>query len=387
MPRIEVLRDESRVLRRAPVRRPGRIARPAVPEFGDRSVVAQVRKVSAISNPPTVRDLGEFGLIDRINAGRIQGSAVRLGPGDDAAVLAAARGQYVVSTDMLIEGRHFRLDWSNPDEIGRKAIAQNAADIYAMGAEPVGYVIGLGLPGDTPVDFVTALADGFWAEAGRAGGSVAGGDIVHSAQLVISVTAFGDPLGERPVTRSGARVGGTVAIAGRPGWSAAGLALLSQAHQAAVDRDRDPAAGTVAAAVAAHRSPQPAYDLVRAAMGAGAPPEALTDISDGLLADLGHLAAASGVAVAVDSAPLHDPGLRLCAEELEADARQWVLTGGEDHVFAGVWAPGTAPPPGWTSIGRIEAGRGVIVDGMRYRGPAGWEAFSGSESAKSDDSR
>ncbi|NKY35278.1 thiamine-phosphate kinase [Nocardia speluncae] len=341
-----------------------------------------MRKVLAISIPPTVRDLGEFALIDRINAGRAQGPAVRLGPGDDAAVLTAARGNYVVSTDMLIEDRHFRLDWSNPDEIGRKAIAQNAADIYAMGAEPVGYVIGLGLPGDTPVDFVSRLADGFWAEAERAGGSVAGGDIVHSAQLVISVTAFGDPLGDRPVTRSGARVGGTVAIAGRPGWSAAGFALLSQAHQGVMRRHADSTAAVVVAAAAAHRAPRPAYDLVRAAMGTATPPEALTDISDGLLADLGHLAAASGVAVAVDSAALRDPDLQLCAAELEADARQWILTGGEDHVFAGVWAPGEAPPPGWTLIGRIEAGRGVAVDGALYRGAGGWEAFSGSDSAK-----
>ncbi|NKY59536.1 thiamine-phosphate kinase [Nocardia flavorosea] len=334
-----------------------------------------------------MRDLGEFALIDRINAGRTQGPAVRLGPGDDAAVLAAARGNYVVSTDMLIEDRHFRLDWSNPDEIGRKAIAQNAADIYAMGAEPVGYVIGLGVPGDTPVDFVTRLADGFWAEAERAGGSVAGGDIVHSAQLVISVTAFGDPLGDRPVTRSGAQVGGTVAIAGRPGWSAAGFALLSHAHPGVVRRNEDSTGGVVAAAVAAHRAPRPAYDLVRAAMVTGTRPEALTDISDGLLADLGHLAAASGVAVAVESVCLCDPDLELCAAELEADARQWILAGGEDHVFAGVWAAGVAPPPGWTPIGRIEAGRGVTVDGARYRGAGGWEAFSGSESAKSDHSR
>ncbi|MEU1982379.1 thiamine-phosphate kinase [Nocardia sp. NPDC019395] len=331
-----------------------------------------------------MRDLGEFALIAQINAGRTQGPAVRLGPGDDAAVLAAPRGQYVVSTDMLIEDRHFRLDWSDPEEIGRKAIAQNAADIYAMGAEPVGYVIGLGLPGETPVDFVTRLADGFWAEAARAGGSVAGGDIVRSAQLVISVTAFGDPLGGAPITRSGARAGGTVALAGRPGWSAAGFAALSGAHPEANRHHGD---SDAAVAVAAHRAPRPPYDLVRAAMAAGTPPEALTDISDGLLADLGHLAAASGVAVAVDSANLHDPDLERCAAELEADARQWILTGGEDHVFAGVWTPGVTPPSGWTPIGCIEAGQGVTVDGARYRGPTGWEAFSGTDSAKSDHSR
>ncbi|MFI5718258.1 thiamine-phosphate kinase [Nocardia sp. NPDC051750] len=343
-------------------------------------------KGRTISSEPTVRDLGEFALIDRINAGRTQAPAVRLGPGDDAAVLSAARGQYVVSTDMLIEDRHFRLDWSDPEQIGRKAIAQNAADIYAMGAEPVGYVIGLGLPGDTPVDFVTRLADGFWAEAARAGGSVAGGDIVRSAHLMISVTAFGDPLGDRPVTRSGARAGGTVAIAGRPGWSAAGFELLVRTH-GVLHRYEDSVATAVVAAAAAHRAPKPAYDLVRAAMATDNPPEALTDISDGLLADLGHLAAASGVAVSVDSTRLRDPELELCAAELEADVRQWILTGGEDHVFAGVWEPGVTPPSGWTPIGGIEPGEGVTVDGAPYRGSGGWEAFSGTDSAKSDHSR
>ncbi|MEV0106189.1 thiamine-phosphate kinase [Nocardia sp. NPDC050799] len=333
-----------------------------------------------ISTGPTVREVGEFALIARINAGREQGPAVQLGPGDDAAVLAAARGRYVVSTDMLIEDRHFRLDWSTAEDIGRKAIAQNAADIYAMGAEPVGYVVGLGVPERTPVDFVTGLADGFWAEAARAGGSIAGGDIVRSPQVVISVTAFGDPLGEEPVTRSGARPGGLLAIAGRPGWSAAGYALLAGGHS--------PESGAGAAtAVAAHRAPRPAYDLVRAAVTGAHPPVALTDISDGLLADIGHLAESSGVAIDVRSAAFRDTELAECAGLLEADARQWILTGGEDHVFAGVWPAGSPPPPGWTVIGDIEAGHGVTVDGARYRGRQGWEAFSGTDSANVGHSR
>lgn len=327
-----------------------------------------------------MREVGEFALIARINAGREQGPAVQLGPGDDAAVLAAPRGRYVVSTDMLIEDRHFRLDWSAAEEVGRKAIAQNAADIYAMGAEPVGYVVGLGVPEPTPVDFVTGLADGFWSEAARAGGSVAGGDIVRSPQVVISVTAFGDPLGEQPVTRSGARAGGILAIAGRPGWSAAGYAAL------AGGRSTEPGPG-VARAVAAHRAPRPAYDLVRTAVTGGHPPMALTDISDGLLADIGHLAESSGVAIDVRSAALHDTELAECAAFLKADARQWLLTGGEDHVFAGVWPAGSPPPPGWTVIGDIGAGHGVTVDGAPYRGPQGWEAFSGTDSANVGHSR
>ncbi|NUP28877.1 MAG: thiamine-phosphate kinase [Nocardia sp.] len=326
-----------------------------------------------------MRELGEFALIARINAGREQGPAVQLGPGDDAAVLTAARGRYAVSTDMLIEDRHFRWDWSAPVDVGRKAIAQNAADIYAMGAEPVGYVVGLGVPDRTPVEVVTAFADGLWAEAARAGGSIAGGDIVRSPQWVVSVTAFGDPLGESSVTRSGARPGGILAVAGRPGWSAAGYAVLAAGH---------PSTGPgVETAVAAHRAPRPPYDLVRDAVTGAHPPVALTDISDGLLADLGHLAESSGVAVDVRSAALRDPALEELAGFLEADARQWILTGGEDHVFAGVWPAGSVPPPGWTVVGGIDAGSGVTVDGARYSGPQGWEAFSGTDSAKPDHSR
>lgn len=327
-----------------------------------------------------MRELGEFALIARINAGREQGPAVELGPGDDAAVLAAVRGRYAVSTDMLIEDRHFRLDWSGPADIGRKAIAQNAADIYAMGAEPVGYVVGLGVPDRTPVDAVTAFADGLWAEAARAGGSIAGGDIVRSPQWVVSVTAFGDPLGGQPVTRSGARAGGILAVAGRPGWSAAGYAVLT----AGLPAESHPGAEI---AVAAHRCPRPPYDLVRSAVTGARRPVALTDVSDGLLADLGHLAESSGVAIDVVPGALRDTALEELAGALEADAQQWILTGGEDHAFAGVWPHGSVPPPGWTVVGSIDAGRGVTVDGTRYSGPQGWEAFSGTDSAKSDHSR
>ncbi|MGW0182084.1 thiamine-phosphate kinase [Nocardia sp. NPDC003345] len=332
-----------------------------------------------MSTGPTVAEMGEFALISRINRGRVQGPAVRLGPGDDAAVLTAGRGHYAVSTDMLIEDRHFRLDWSDPEDIGRKAIAQNAADIYAMGAAPTGYVIGVGIPADAPAEAVLRLADGCWDEAVRAGGSVAGGDIVRSPHWVISVTAFGDPLGCEYITRSGARPGGTVAIAGSPGWSAAGYAVLMTPDiTASAETER---------ALAAHRAPRPPYGSVRDAIRDGRPPVALTDISDGLLADLGHIADASGVAVDISFDALADPALHRCAEAVEGDVRQWILTGGEDHVFAGVWPPGSALPSGWTAIGRIDAGHGVTVDGARYEGSRGWEAFAGTDSAKSDRSR
>ncbi|WP_327120053.1 thiamine-monophosphate kinase [Nocardia sp. NBC_01730] len=344
-----------------------------------------------------MRELGEFALIDRINAGRVQAGGVLLGPGDDAAMVSAPDGRFVVTTDMLVQDRHFRLDWSSPEDIGRKAIAQNAADVVAMGAVPSAFVVAIGCPADTPLEVVDGLADGMWAEAAGVGGSIAGGDLVRSRDLVISVTAFGDLRGGAPITRADARVGDTVAIAGRLGWSAAGLAALTAGVTAA----------DLAEALAAHRIPRPPYaavlDVLHGAAGVDAQaavgssernpddPErtgssraglhALTDVSDGLLADVGHIAAASGVAIDVDSAALRDPALEQIAARLDADAAQWILTGGEDHAFVGAWAPGRALPAGWVAIGRVVAGRGVTVDGVTHAGDGGWESFHGADSA------
>ncbi|MBF6173721.1 thiamine-phosphate kinase [Nocardia blacklockiae] len=311
-----------------------------------------------------MRELGEFALIARMNGGRRQSSGVLLGPGDDAAVVAAPAGRYVVSTDMLVQDRHFRLDWSAPRDIGRKAIAQNAADVVAMGAAPSAFVVSLGCPADTPVAFVDEFVEGMWAEARRAGGSIAGGDLVRSPLLVISVTAFGDPP-DRPVLRSGARPGDIVAVAGRLGWSAAGLAVLASG----ADPEKFPEV------VAAHRVPQPPYDTVLG-MPAAAAITAMADVSDGLLADLGHLAEASAVSIDVDSAALADPALRPVADLLGADPLGWALTGGEDHAFAATFAAGQQLPEGWRAVGRVAAGTGVTVDGASWDGPGGWESFA-----------
>ncbi len=317
------------------------------------------------SSPRTVRELGEFALIARMNAGRIQAPGVLLGPGDDAAIVAAPAGRYVVTTDMLVQDRHFRLDWSDPADIGAKAIAQNAADVVAMSARPSAFVVALGCPADTPVRLVDGLVDGMWAEAARAGGSIAGGDVVRSPLLVVSVTAFGDPLLRPPVLRSGARSGDVVAVAGRLGWSAAGLAVLA----AGADRE------LFAEVVAAHRVPRPPYQAVLG-LPAVAEISALTDVSDGLLADLGHIAESSGVAIDLDSRVLVDPALEPAARALGADPLDWALTGGEDHGFAATFRAGLDLPPGWVAVGRVGTGSGITVDGVRRAGSTGWESFT-----------
>ncbi|WP_067571637.1 thiamine-phosphate kinase [Nocardia acidivorans] len=320
-----------------------------------------------------MRELGEFGLIARINAGREQGPGVLLGPGDDAAVVAAPEGRFVVTTDMLVQDRHFRLDWSGGHDIGRKAIAQNAADVVAMGATPSAFVVSFGCPPETPVDFVTDLADGMWAEAERAGASIAGGDVVRAPLLVISVTAFGDPAGREPILKSGARPGDVVAVAGLLGWSAAGLGLLLDGNDTENYRCVDTSYWSEVVAV--HKVPQPPYAAVLD-LPPGSEPTALTDVSDGLLADLGHIAESSGVAVDLDSAALADPMLDPIAQALETNALDWILAGGEDHAFAATFPESVDLPAGWVRIGRVLEGSGVTVDGAARSGPTGWESFA-----------
>ena len=153
-------------------------------------------------------------MIDAAGGGRRQPDGVTVGPGDDAAVVAMPDGRVVVTTDMLVEGRHFRLDWSTPHDVGRKAIAQNAADVESMGASTTAFVVAFGAPQDTSVAQVQELGDGMWLEAGQFGAGIVGGDLVASPQWVISVTALGDLAGRAPVLRSGARPGSAVAVAG-----------------------------------------------------------------------------------------------------------------------------------------------------------------------------
>ncbi|WP_051179129.1 thiamine-phosphate kinase [Nocardia concava] len=317
----------------------------------------------------TVGELGEFGLIALVNAGRTQTPGVLLGPGDDAAVIAAPEGRFVVTTDMLVQDRHFRTDWSSPHDIGRKAIAQNAADVVAMGAVPSAFVVGLGCPSDTPVEFVRELNDGLWAEAARAGASIAGGDMVRSPMLIISVTAFGDPR-RAPIRLSGARPGDVVAVAGKLGWSGAGLAVLT----AAADRGGD-LLDEFADVVAVHRVPQPPYEAVLE-LPDTVEITALTDVSDGLLADLGHIAESSGVAIDLETAALAVPELESVGKALGVNPLDWILAGGEDHAFAATFADTGDLPEGWIRVGRVLAGSGVTVDGTPRSGLTGWESFA-----------
>jgi thiamine-monophosphate kinase len=310
---------------------------------------------------PTLAALGEFGLIDRVTRDRPQPPTTLLGPGDDTAVVAAPDGRVVATTDVLVADVHFRFDWSTPEQIGRKAAAANFADVAAMGAVPTALLVGLAAPPDTPVATLAGLADGLWAEAAAVGAGLVGGDVVESATLVLAVTALGSLEGRAPVTRAGARPGDVVALAGRVGWAAAGLAVLERGFW------------SPGAVVAAHRVPEPPYAAGPAAARAGA--TAMIDVSDGLLADLGHVAAASGVLIDV-RAPEVPARLAEVGAALGVDPLSWLLTGGEDHALAATFPPDVALPPAFTPIGAVRAGDpGVLVDGRPYEGDPGWVHF------------
>jgi len=319
-------------------------------------------KFEALGESPTLQQLGEFAVIDRLVRGRRQPGAVLLGPGDDAALVSAGGGPTVVSTDVLVQDRHFRLDWSTPHDVGRKAIAQNAADIEAMGARATAFVVGFGAPGDTPVALVDALVDGMWDEAGRIGAGIVGGDLVGCPQWVLSVTVLGDLDGRAPVLRSGAKAGSVLAVIGELGRSAAGYALWHNGIEG-FDEIRG-----------RHLVPQPPYGQGAVAAAAGA--QAMIDVSDGLIADLRHVAEASGVGIDLSTAALaadHD-ALTAAAAAVGVDPWPWVLGGGEDHALVGCFA-GPAPV-GWRVIGRVLDGSArVLVDGREWRGYAGWQSY------------
>jgi thiamine-monophosphate kinase len=366
----------------------------------------------------TVADLGEFGLIAAIAALLPASSAGGVGIGDDAAVVGAPDGRVVATTDLLVEGRHFRRDWSGASDIGVKAAAQNLADVAAMGASPTALLLGFAAPGDLLVTWVEDLVRGLAEECERAGASVVGGDVSGADSVMLAITALGDLGGRDPVTRSGARPGDRLAVAGGPGRSAAGLALLeaglagapgvpgavgqsvtpapgvpgavgqsvapapgvpgavgqSVAPAPGVPRVTGPA-GEFAGLVASHRRPQPPYACGPEAAALGA--TSMIDISDGLVADLGHVAEASGVRLDVETARLPaDPELRAAAAALGADWLRWALAGGEDHALAATFPPETNLPGHWVVIGTVGQGHGVTVDSRPADALRGWDHFA-----------
>ena len=310
----------------------------------------------------TIASTGEFGLIQRVTSRLSTAPTTLLGPGDDAALVAVPDGRVVACSDVLVEGRHFRCDWASATDIGHRAAAANLADIAAMGAVPTALLVALCIPTDLDPRWVEQLTDGLSAEAESVGAAIVGGDLSASPVITIAVTALGD-LGRRaPVLRSGARDGDLVAMAGRVGHAAAGYTVLSRGF-------RSPKA-----LVEAYRRPDVAYWAGPAASAMGA--TAMIDVSDGLLADVGHIAEASGVGIDIrrDAFEVTQP-MQDAASALGVDPYTWVLSGGDDHAIVATFPAGTPLTERWQVIGRVTDGAGVTVDGRLHSGSKGWDHF------------
>ena len=320
----------------------------------------------------TLANLGESESLSRTIGKLISGEYAIVGPGDDAAVVASSDGRFVVTTDTMIEGHDFKLEWSSGFDLGFKAIASNVADVAAMGAKPTALVVAIALPGHTQIswleDFAAGLNAGLTQLAPDA--SVVGGDLASADQVFISVTAHGDLEGLEPVLRSGAKPGDILAVAGTLGKAAAGLALL--------ESEIADAKNAFDELVSIQLRPTPPIAAGMLANKAGA--TAMLDVSDGLAKDASRIAKASNVTVQIDKSALlgFEAVLELAALRLEVTPENWVLFGGEDHSLLATFPEGSTIPKEFKPIGRILPASDVLVqlDDLELQAN-GWDSIRG----------
>lgn len=282
--------------------------------------------------------------------------AVSVGIGDDGAVVKGFEHQ-IITTDMAVEGVHFRSDWSSPFEIGRKVTAANLADIYAMGGTPKYLVLALSLTGDEDLGWITELAKGVKHEADLGGALLVGGDLARSEKVTLSMTAIGQC--SQPILRSGAQVGDDIYLSSLTGWSAAGLAMMSQGRSAA--------SALQIRAIQEFKSPTLDYGYETSSA------HSLSDISDAVLIQGLQMANASGVCFAFDKELISKAPefveLSSLADSLDLDVWQLIFAGGEDHALlaTGVDLPGI-------KIGKVRDGLGLIGAEMK-KAPDLWRHF------------
>mgnify|MGYP001593925673 FL=1 len=318
-------------------------------------------------------------LIEIIRRAAARGPGVRVGIGDDCAVLEPSAGRpLLATTDLLIEDVHFRRRWAEPADLGWKSLAVNLSDIAAMGGRPRWALVALACPEDTSVEEAEAFFEGALGLASEHEVAVVGGDTTASPRgWIVNVTLLGEAT-RAPVLRSTARPGDVIAVTGSLGRSAAGLALLELgATPVGVSAD------TLADLTAAHLRPRPRVGEGRWLAAAGGV-TAMIDLSDGLATDLGHIAEESGVGarVGLERVPVH-AGMRAVASSLGREALAWATGGGEDYELLLTCEPGAFPRLAdgllaatgtrLTAVGEVaRAG-----DGVRYTDAAGREVAVG----------
>jgi thiamine-monophosphate kinase len=281
--------------------------------------------------PTLIGEIGELALVERLRR-RVGASPahVNIGIGDDAAAIANEPGMVsVVTTDALVEGVHFRRDWTAARAIGHKALAVNLSDLAAMGAAPRASLLSLALPGRYPLEEFDALVDGYVALADHSGAALVGGNLTSSpGPVVVNVTAIGAVRRRRVLRRHNARAGHELYVSGAIGGAAAGLALL----RSGVSRDSLESAARDA--VRRYEEPDARYRLgwMVGRMGSAS---AAMDLSDGLAATARAMAEASGVGVVLeaDAIPLAEAA-RAWAASAGLDPLSFALSGGEDYELA-----------------------------------------------------
>lgn len=288
-------------------------------------------------------------------------TGVEIGIGDDAAVILASNKKLVATVDMAVEDIHFKRGWSTPFQIGAKLTTANLADIFAMGATPKYLLVAAAITEVNNSQMVSELAKGIRSVADKFEVSVIGGDLSRAEKMSLSITALGE-ISEKPITRSGAKVGDIVYVSALPGLSAAGLAILTRG----LDRPRY--------VVEAHLNPKlNAPDkLIQVATS-------MCDISDGLVTDASHIASASNVRINLSKDKLVSGSdfkdLAELAVELGEQVFDWILTGGEDHFFLATVDPKNASDDIGLEIGVVEMGNGeVLLDGEKIQ-KAGYQHF------------
>jgi thiamine-monophosphate kinase len=288
--------------------------------FTEAQVISRLREIFATSDP-----------------------RVEVGIGDDAAVVAGTHKRQVMTTDMAVEGVHFRTDWSSAFEIGRKVTAANAADVLAMGATPDYLLVAVALSGREEIKWIEELARGIKFEADLAGLHVIGGDLSRSEKIIISMSAVGNS--DSPILRNGAKVGDGVYLSSLTGWSAAGLAILESNFK--------PVTELHAQAVSEYKAPTIDYGF--SANGA----TSMCDVSDALIEQATQVANASGVQFTFNQELIAESAefaqINSLARDLNQSVWQFIFAGGEDHVLlaTGKNLPGI-------QIGEITEGVGLV---------------------------
>jgi thiamine-monophosphate kinase len=286
------------------------------------------------------------------------GRGVEIGIGDDAAVVKTS-DRTAITTDVAVEGTHFNTAWSSAFDIGRKITAANLADVYAMGGSPRYLVAAVTLTGRESTEWIEELAEGIAHEASSCGAYVVGGDLAKGPCISISITAIGQI--DTAITRSGAQVGDSIYISSLPGWSAAGLSIIEK------DLDGDISVHAVSEFSA------PTVDYSAAVQFSNGKASSMCDVSDALVIQAEQVALASGVHFAIDKEMIrsHPEFVTLSelAESVGEDVWQWILAGGEDHVFLA-----TGKDLGGFCIGLVQEGAGVSGVDMK-KAPDTWRHF------------